>query len=143
MIWSIAPATGRPATWITKYIFPGGHLPALSEILPAIERAGLKVTDVEVLRLHYDETLRAWREAFMGRRAEAVALFDERFCRMWEYYLSMSESAFRCEGVVVFQIQLARRIDSLPTTRTYMHRTALRLADPQRDGRREASAGFG
>jgi cyclopropane-fatty-acyl-phospholipid synthase len=114
--------------WITKYIFPGGHLPALSEILPAIERSGLLVTDVEVLRLHYAETLRAWREAFMQRRAEAAALFDERFCRMWEYYLSMSESAFRCEGVVVFQIQLARRVDTLSITRDYLAAAELHLA---------------
>ena len=106
--------------WITKYIFPGGHLPALSEIVPAIERSGLMVTDVEVLRLHYAETLSAWRSAFMRHRTEAVALFDERFCRMWEYYMSMSESAFRCEGVVVFQIQICRRIDALPITRGYM-----------------------
>ncbi|MBU1374881.1 MAG: cyclopropane-fatty-acyl-phospholipid synthase family protein [Alphaproteobacteria bacterium] len=116
---SDAPSLTNP--WITKYIFPGGHLPALSEILPAIERAGLMVTDVEVLRLHYAETLRAWREAFMARRAEAVGLFGERFCRMWEYYLSMSESAFRCEGVVVFQIQLARAVSSLPLTRDYLY----------------------
>lgn len=113
-----APSLTNP--WITKHIFPGGHLPALSEILPAIERAGLMVTDVEVLRLHYAETLRAWREAFTARRATAAQLYDERFCRLWEYYLSMSETAFRCEGVVVFQIQLARRVDALPITRDYM-----------------------
>lgn len=123
---SDAPSLTNP--WITKHIFPGGHLPALSEILPAIERAGLTVTDVEVLRIHYAETLRAWREAFMGRRAEAEALFDARFCRMWEYYLSMSESAFRCEGVVVFQIQLARRADALPITRGYMREAELAMS---------------
>lgn len=118
---SDGPSLTNP--WITKYIFPGGHLPALSEIMPAIERAGLIVTDIEVLRLHYAETLRAWRAAFMRRRAEAVFLFDERFCRMWEYYLSMSESAFRCEGVVIFQIQMTRRIDALPITRNYIQET--------------------
>jgi cyclopropane-fatty-acyl-phospholipid synthase len=115
---SDGPSLTNP--WITRYVFPGGHLPALSEILPAIERAGLIVTDIEVLRLHYAETLAAWRAAFMARRDEACALFDERFCRMWEYYLAMSETAFRHEGVVVFQIQIARRIDALPLVRDYM-----------------------
>ena len=113
-----APSLTNP--WITKYIFPGGHLPALSEILPSIERAGLMVTDIEVLRLHYAETLRAWRAAFMARREEAIGLFDERFCRMWEYYLCMSEAAFRHERVVVFQIQLTRNVGALPITRDYM-----------------------
>jgi len=122
---SDAPSLTNP--WITRHIFPGGHLPALSEILPSIERAGLKVTDVEVLRLHYAKTLRAWRDAFMARRDEAVALYDERFCRMWEFYLSMAETAFRCEGVVVFQIQLARRIDALPITRDYMRQAEVDL----------------
>ena len=122
---SDAPSLTNP--WITKYIFPGGHLPALSEILPEIERAGLMVTDVEVLRLHYADTLRAWRDAFMARRDEAAELFDERFCRMWEYYLAMSEAAFRCEGVVVFQIQLARRVETLPRTRDYIRAAASAL----------------
>ena len=115
---SDAPSLTNP--WITKHIFPGGHLPSLSEILPEIERAGLRVTDIEVLRLHYAETLRAWRAAFMARSDEAVALLGDRFCRMWEYYLAMAETAFRCEGVVVFQIQLSRRLDALPITRGYM-----------------------
>ena len=83
-------------------------------------RAGLMVTDIEVLRLHYAETLNHWRAAFMARRDEARALFDERFCRMWEYYLSMSEAAFRHEGVVVFQIQLTHRVGTLPITRDYL-----------------------
>lgn len=124
---SDAPSLTNP--WITKHIFPGGHLPSLSQILPAVERAGLVVTDIEVLRLHYADTLRAWRDAFMARRDEASALFDERFCRMWEYYLSMSETAFRCEGVVVFQLQLARRVEGLPITRDYMAAAERRLAD--------------
>jgi len=123
---SDAPSLTNP--WITKHIFPGGHLPSLSQILPAAERAGLMVTDVEVLRLHYAETLRAWRAAFMARRDEAAAIFDERFCRMWEYYLSMAETAFRCEGVVVFQLQLARRVDALPITRDYLAATEQTLA---------------
>jgi cyclopropane-fatty-acyl-phospholipid synthase len=112
------PSVTNP--WITRYIFPGGHLPSLSDILKAVERSGLIVADVEVLRLHYAETLRAWRTAFMARRAEAVAMFDERFCRMWEYYLAMSETAFRYEQVVVFQLQLVRRQESAPLTRDYV-----------------------
>ena len=115
--------TGEPDytnPWITRYIFPGGHLPTLSEIMPAIERAGLAVTDVEVLRLHYAETLRLWRERFLARRDEALRLTDERFCRMWECYLAMSEAAFRFEDVVVFQIQLTKKNDILPITRSYI-----------------------
>ena len=123
---SDTPSLTNP--WITKHIFPGGHLPALSEILPAIERAGLIVADVEVLRLHYAETLRAWRAAFLARRPEAVTLLGERFCRMWEYYLSMAETAFRCERVVVFQIQLCRSVDALPITRDYLRAEEWRLA---------------
>jgi cyclopropane-fatty-acyl-phospholipid synthase len=112
------PSVTNP--WITKYIFPGGHLPSLSDMVKVVERSGLVVTDIEVLRLHYAETLRAWRLAFMARRAEAVAMFDERFCRMWEYYLAMSETAFRYEQVVVFQLQIARRQEAVPLTRDYI-----------------------
>jgi cyclopropane-fatty-acyl-phospholipid synthase len=112
------PSVTNP--WITKYIFPGGHLPSLSDMVKVVERSGLVVTDVEVLRLHYAETLRAWRLAFMARRDEAVAMFDERFCRMWEYYLAMSETAFRYEQVVVFQLQIARRQEAVPLTRDYV-----------------------
>jgi cyclopropane-fatty-acyl-phospholipid synthase len=106
--------------WIEKYIFPGGYSPALSEVLPAIERAGLCVTDIEILRLHYAETLRAWRERFLARREEAKALYDERFCRMWEFYLAACECAFRHCGLMVFQIQLAKRQDAVPLTRDYI-----------------------
>ena len=112
------PAHADP--WIDRYIFPGGYVPALSEILPAIERAGLIVTDIEVLRLHYASTLRLWRERFMRRRDEAVALRDERFCRMWEFFLTFCEAAFRHETLVVFQIQLALRNDTVPLTRGYI-----------------------
>jgi cyclopropane-fatty-acyl-phospholipid synthase len=117
-----AAATVRALTnpWITKYIFPGGYVPALSEILPVIERSGLMVTDVEVLRLHYAETLKEWRRRFKAHWREAAQLYDERFCRMWEFYLAGAEMAFRREGQVVFQIQLAKRVDSLPLTRDYM-----------------------
>jgi len=128
-----APALTNP--WITKYIFPGGHLPSLSEITAAAERADLIVTDIEVWRLHYAETLRAWRDAFMARRAEAVALFDERFCRMWEFYLSLAEAAFRHEEIVVFQLQLARRIETVPLSRDYIAaaKAALQAREPALD----------
>jgi cyclopropane-fatty-acyl-phospholipid synthase len=106
--------------WIGKYIFPGGYTPALSEILPAIERAGLWVTDIEILRLHYAETLKAWRDRFEANRAEIAALYDERFCRMWEFYLCVSEIAFRHRGCMVFQIQLSKRVDAVPLTRDYI-----------------------
>jgi len=117
--------------WITKYIFPGGHLPVLSEIMPAIERAGLIVTDIEILRLHYAYTLKAWRERFLAHREEVLRLYDERFCRMWECYLAMSESAFRWQDAVVFQIQLARRNDVVPLTRDYIaeREAALKAAE--------------
>ncbi len=95
-------------------------MPALSEVLPVIERNGLIVTDIEVLRLHYAYTLQEWRRRFQERRAQIAQLYDERFCRMWEFYLAGSEMAFRYEGQVVYQIQLAKRIATLPLTRDYM-----------------------
>jgi cyclopropane-fatty-acyl-phospholipid synthase len=106
--------------WIRKYIFPGGYVPALSEVLPVIERAGLWVTDIEILRLHYAETLKAWHKNFVANRAEAARIYDERFCRMWEFYLVGSEMAFRNMSQMVFQIQLARRQDAVPLTRDYL-----------------------
>ena len=112
------PNTTQP--WIAKYIFPGGYIPALSEVLPAIEKSGLWVTDMEILRLHYADTIRAWRERFLARRDEAAAMFDERFCRMWEFYLASSETAFRHRGHMVFQVQLAKRQDAVPLTRDYI-----------------------
>lgn len=114
------PARTQP--WIRKYIFPGGYIPSLSEVLPAIERAGLWVTDCEILRLHYAETLRAWRMRFMDRREEAVAMYDERFCRMWEFYLAISEVAFREMGQMVFQLQLTKNQQAVPLTRDYLYR---------------------
>ncbi len=111
---------GATNPWIRKHIFPGGYIPSMSEVLPAIERSGLYVTDIEILRLHYAETLRAWRERFMENREEAARLYDERFCRMWEFYLAGSETSFRVDGHMVFQIQIARRQDSVPLTRDYI-----------------------
>jgi cyclopropane-fatty-acyl-phospholipid synthase len=122
----------HPNPWLNRYIFPGGYLPSLSEILPAVEKAGLIVTDVEVLRLHYARTLEAWRERFMKRRAEAAALYDERFCRMWEFYLAMSQAAFEYQDVAVFQLQIARRQDAVPLTRDYMDRQKERLRQRER-----------
>ena len=111
---------GATNAWIRKYIFPGGYIPSLSEVLPAIERAGLYVTDIEILRLHYAETLRAWRERFMSNWDKAAAIAGDRFCRMWEFYLAGSETAFRIDGHMVFQIQLAKRQDAVPLTRSYI-----------------------
>jgi cyclopropane-fatty-acyl-phospholipid synthase len=111
---------GATNPWIRKHIFPGGYIPSLSEVLPAIERSGLYVTDIEILRLHYAETLRAWRERFMANREQAARLYDERFCRMWEFYLAGSETSFRVDGHMVFQIQIAKRQDGVPLTRDYI-----------------------
>jgi len=113
--------------FISKYIFPGGYIPALSEVLPHIEQAGLVVTDIELLRLHYAETLKAWRQRFLARRDEAVRLTDASFCRMWEFYLAASEMAFRHQGLNVFQIQLARRQEAVPLTRSYIEQAEARL----------------
>ncbi len=114
---------GRPEPinpWIRKYIFPGGYTPALSEVLSAVEKVGLWVTDIEILRLHYASTLREWRRRFEANRDKVRALYDERFCRMWEYYLAGYEVSFRHLGHMVFQMQLSRRLDSVPLTRDYI-----------------------
>lgn len=122
VIHSIGRSDGAGATnpWIAKYIFPGAYTPALSEVLPAVERAGLMVTDVEILRLHYAYTLAEWRRRFRANWERAKALYDERFCRMWEFYLAGSEMGFRYQGLMVFQLQLAKRVDTLPLARDYM-----------------------
>jgi len=112
------PSATNP--WIQKYIFPGGYIPPLSQIMPAIERAGLFVTDVEVLRLHYAETLRAWRRRFHEKLDVVQEIYDERFIRMWDFYLAASETSFRNSGLVVFQIQLSKKQDVLPLTRDYI-----------------------
>lgn len=129
LLHSIGRSTGPDVTspWITKYIFPGGYIPAISEVIRAIERAGLLVCDIEILRLHYAETLRAWRERFMARREEAVRLYDERFARMWEFYLACSEMAFRKQNLMVMQIQLAKRQGVVPMTRDYIANEEARL----------------
>jgi cyclopropane-fatty-acyl-phospholipid synthase len=106
--------------WIAKYIFPGGYCPALSEVIPPIEKSGLVATDIEVLRLHYAETLRNWRRRFAANRDTIASLYDERFCRMFEFYLCGSEIAFRREGHMVFQVQLAHDQSAVPLTRDYI-----------------------
>jgi cyclopropane-fatty-acyl-phospholipid synthase len=113
--------------WIAKYIFPGGYIPALSEVLPAIERSGLLVTDIEILRLHYAETLKHWRDRFMAYREEAERIYDQRFVRMWEFYLAASEMAFREQGMMVMQLQLTKRQNVVPITRDYIVREEARL----------------
>lgn len=114
--------TPKPTSpWTERYIFPGGYIPSLSDMAPAIERSGLCVTDIEVWRLHYAKTLRAWRERFEAAADRVREMFDERFVRMWRFYLAGSEAAFRHGPLVVFQIQLAHRKDAVPLTRDYLY----------------------
>jgi cyclopropane-fatty-acyl-phospholipid synthase len=122
LLHSIGRMDGPGSThpWIRKYIFPGGYFPALSEVLPVVEQSRLWVTDVEILRLHYAETLKSWRHRFERNRERLPAIYDERFCRMWEMYLVGSEVAFRRGGCMVFQMQLAKAVDSVPIRRDYM-----------------------
>ncbi len=129
VLHSIGRSNGPGATsaWIRKYIFPGGYAPALSEVMPEVEKAGLYATDIEILRLHYARTLAEWRKRFAARRDEAVALYDERFARMWEFYLSSSELSFRHLGLNNFQLQAARHQEALPFTRDYIAREETRL----------------
>ncbi|MCH8188935.1 MAG: class I SAM-dependent methyltransferase, partial [Proteobacteria bacterium] len=122
LLHTIGRAAGPASTnpWIAKYIFPGGYNPAMSEIIPFIEPTGMFITDIEVLRLHYAKTLRDWRRRFNANRDKVREVYDERFCRMWEYYLAGAETAFRYTGQVNFQIQLAKRQDTVPLTRDYI-----------------------
>jgi len=112
------PSAGNP--WIEKYIFPGGTIPALSQITEAVERSGLIITDIEVLRLHYADTLRQWSQRFAANRDNVRALYDERFCRMWEFYLTGAEAGFREGALVVFQVQMAKDRTVVPQTRDYI-----------------------
>lgn len=116
--------------WLRRYIFPGGYCPSLSETLAAIEKTGLWVTDVEIWRLHYAETLRLWNERFQANRAEIAKLYDERFCRMWEFYLAGCEMAFRHGPMMVFQLQLAKNPRSVPLARDYMVDVERRMQRP-------------
>jgi cyclopropane-fatty-acyl-phospholipid synthase len=129
VLHSIGRSEGPSHTspWIAKYIFPGGYIPSLSEVLPAIEKAGLLVTDIEILRLHYAETLKAWRERFLAHLEEVERIYDKRFERMWEFYLAASEMSFREQNLMVFQIQLTKRQGIVPITRDYIMREEQRL----------------
>jgi cyclopropane-fatty-acyl-phospholipid synthase len=107
--------------WIEKYIFPGGYIPSIAEVLPAIEKAGLLVSDIEILPMHYAYTLRQWRERFMANRERVAALYDERFVRMWEFYLAGSEMAFTHENFFIFQIQIVKKRTAVPDNRNYIY----------------------
>ena len=110
-----------PHPWVTKYIFPGGYTPSLSEVTTPIEKAGLIVSDIEVLKLHYSYTLRHWKENCIKNREKITEMFDERFFRMWEFYLSGCEIAFKWGDQVVYQFQLTKNYTSTPTTRDYIY----------------------
>jgi cyclopropane-fatty-acyl-phospholipid synthase len=125
------PGTASP--WLRKYIFPGAYSPALSEVFTAVEQASLWVTDVEFLRLHYARTLQHWSRRFEANRAEIAAMYDERFCRMWEFYLLSAEMMFLTGSQLVFQMQLARKRDAVPVVRDY-------ITDLQRRYRENESA---
>lgn len=123
--WQTPPSPINP--WLRRYIFPGAYLPALSQIAPIIESRRMWLTDLENLRLHYADTLAAWHERFAANRVRAARLYDERFCRMWEFYLQSCEAGFRWTGLTVFQLQLTKSIDALPATRDYMMQEEERL----------------
>ena len=110
-----------PQPWITKYIFPGGYTPSLSEIARPIEDSGLIATDIEILRMHYAHTLRNWKERFLSKTDQVLEMFDEKFLRMWEFYLTSCEMAFKWGDQVVFQLQLTKDIRSVPNTRDYIY----------------------
>ena len=133
-----ADGPGVTSRWIDRYIFPGGYIPALSEVMPVIERSGLIVSDVEILRLHYAETLKSWRERFMARSLRAAELYDDRFVRMWEFYLAASEAMFRSGLMNNFQIQMVKDQAAVPLTRDYMFEEERRLK--QIDARRHIRA---
>jgi cyclopropane-fatty-acyl-phospholipid synthase len=118
---------GVTSAWIEKYIFPGGYIPALSEVIPHMEKAGLYITDVEILRLHYAKTLREWGHRFETNRARAAEIYDERFCRMWEFYLAAAECTFLYAGMNNFQIQFGKNQNVLPLTRNYIEEEEARL----------------
>ena len=115
-------ATPEPINpWMRKYIFPGAYLPSLSQLMPLLEKRRMWLADLEVLRVHYAKTLEAWDERFQARRADVEALFDARFCRMWEFYLQLNVLAFRHRSLVVFQLQISKSIDTAPLTREYIY----------------------
>ena len=123
LIHTIGSVNGprNPQPWITKYIFPGGYTPSMSEVAGPIEKSGLVVSDVEVLRMHYSHTLRSWKERCLNNKSKIVEMFDEKFFRMWEFYLASCEMAFKWGDQVVFQFQLAKDNTTAPTTRDYIY----------------------
>jgi cyclopropane-fatty-acyl-phospholipid synthase len=130
---------GFTSPWIRKYIFPGGYFPALSETLAAVEKSRLWVTDIEILRLHYAETLLAWERRFQNNRRKVAELLGERFCRMWELYLMTSEFSFRYDRHMVFQIQLSKKIDAVPLVRNYLAESFSRADQTSLQGPNEVS----
>jgi cyclopropane-fatty-acyl-phospholipid synthase len=131
---------GATSAWTKRYIFPGGYIPALSEVMPHLERHGLYVTDIEILRMHYAKTIRHWLNRFMANRDKAKALFDERFCRMWEFYLAGAEVSFRFIGMNNFQIQFGHDQHFLPTTRDYMIAEEARLRTVEAESKHYGAA---
>src|SRR5262245_132142 len=129
VLHSIGRSEGPNVTnpFIAKYIFPGGYIPALSEVVAAVERSGLIATDIEILRMHYAETLKAWRDRFLAHREQVERLYDQCFVRMWEFYLAASEMSFRYSGLMVLQLQLTKREGVVPMTRDYIAREEARL----------------
>ena len=123
MLHTIGQRSKPSATspWIRKYIFPGGYIPSLSEMVKVTEKYNINVTDIEVLRLHYAYTLDSWYKNTIKHKDEIIKMFDDRFLRMWEFYLLISKYSFVNMGNVVFQIQIAKNINNLPITRNYIY----------------------
>ena len=111
---------GYPSPWINKYIFPGGHIPALSEIMQRVEKSGLVTTDIEVLKFHYAETLKRWRYNFYDNLSKVKEIYDSTFCRMWDFYLTSSQASFEESDLVVYQLQLSKDKKTVPDTRDYL-----------------------
>lgn len=134
VVHSIGRTRARPvpSPFIDKYVFPGSYIPALSEVLPSVEKAGFLVTDLEILPLHYADTLRAWRSRFVAQRERVHAMYDERLFRLWEFYLAAAETGFRMDRMFVFQIQLTRPQKVVPRTRDYLPRAEQALRERER-----------
>ena len=111
----------QPQPWITSFIFPGGYTPSLSQLTTPVERSGLILTDLEILRMHYSHTLRHWKERFLKNKDKALKMFDEKFYRMWLFYLVSCEQAFKWGDQVVFQLQLTKELHTAPSTRDYIY----------------------
>jgi cyclopropane-fatty-acyl-phospholipid synthase len=129
LVHAISPMDGPGPNdnFLLKYIFPGGYTPSLSEVTPVIEKSGLWITDIELLRMHYAETLRCWLANFNSNRETIKEMYDEKFCRMWEFYLTSCEMYFRHMVMMVFQIQIAKNKHTVPLTRDYMFKEMSRL----------------